>query len=224
MKGAGRTHSNAITRGELAGSLSAGLSALQVSLDPERQERLIDYLDLLEKWNSVYNLTAIRKRQDMLSAHLLDSLAIVPLIERLGVHHVLDVGAGAGLPGIPLAIALPALRVDLVDAVQKKTAFQTQVKAQLLLTNLHCHHARVEALTLPKSPDCIVSRAFSELADMVRLAGGLLAPGGVMVAMKGQLPQQEMAALPAPWRVAQVQPLQVPGLDAQRCAVVLERA
>ena len=224
MKAAGRRQSTEIPRSELAGALRAGLSALQVSWNAQAQERLLDYLDLLDKWNAVYNLTAIRNRQDMLSVHLLDSLALVPLIERLGVHHVLDVGAGAGLPGIPLAIALPGLRVELVDAVQKKTAFQTQVKAQLQLANLHCHHARVEALTLVQSPDCIISRAFSDLADMVRLAGPLLAADGVMVAMKGQLPQQEMAALPAPWRVSEVLPLQVPGLDAQRCALVLERA
>jgi len=207
----------------LAGRLAQGLDAMGLSLAAAQQGQLLEYLALLEKWNAVYNLTAVREVAAMLPAHVLDALSIVPLLARLGVGHVLDVGAGAGLPGIPLAIAMPALRVELVDAVQKKVAFQTQVKAQLRLANLHCHHARIEALTLAEKPDCIVSRAFSALDDMVRGAGRLLAAGGVMVAMKGLHPDAEIAALAPGWRVAELVDLTVPGLDAQRCAVVLRR-
>lgn len=223
MKAGGR-RGVALGRAELAVQLHEGLAALGVSADGAQQDRLLDYLALLEKWNGVYNLTAIRDPQAMLVSHLLDSLAIAPLVARLAVRRLLDVGAGAGLPGIPLAIVLPHLHVDLVDAVQKKVAFQTQVKAQLHLTNVACHHARIEVLTLDNMPDCIVSRAFSELADMVTLTGPVLAPGGVMVAMKGVTPHAEIAALPVGWAVRETLELTVPGLDAQRCAVVLERA
>ena len=209
--------------GDLRGRLSVGLVQLGLDLDEAQQVAMIEYLGLLEKWNAVYNLTAIRDRHEMLAAHVMDSLALIPLIKTLGIRHLLDVGSGAGLPGIPLAIALPKLQVDLVDAVQKKVAFQNQVKAQLGLVNLWPHHARVEALTLGKSPDGIVSRAFSTLAEMASLARPLLAEGGYLIAMKGQNPAREIAELKEDWKVSDLVTLAVPGLEAQRCAVVLER-
>lgn len=218
----GRNTALALPPEVLAERLAQGAAALQVPLDARAPGQLLDYLALLQKWNAVYNLTAIRDPAEMLVAHVLDSLAILPLLLRLGVRHILDVGSGAGLPGIPLAIAKPDWRVDLVDAVQKKVAFQTQVKAQLQLANLHCHHGRIEVLTLPEKPDCIVSRAFASLADMAAGAGHLLAAGGVMVAMKGQRPDVEIAALPSAWAVREIADLAVPGLAAERCAVVLQ--
>jgi len=211
-------------RSHLLEQLERGQAALGLQLSGPQQVLLVDYLALLEKWNSVYNLTAVRDPRQMLPLHLMDSLAIVPLVRRLGLRRVLDVGAGAGLPGIPLAIAMPEVQVDMVDAVQKKVAFQSQVKAELKLPNIHSHHARVEALTLTEKPDGIVSRAFSDLAALVALAGHLLAPGGRILAMKGQLPERESAALPAQWRVVETVELHVPELEAQRCVLVLERA
>ncbi len=205
-------------------TLSFGLAALGLSLDTIQKRRLLDYLGLLEKWNAVYNLTAVRDPSEMLSVHLLDSLALVPLVKSLRIRHLLDVGSGAGLPGIPIAIALPDIEVDLVDAVQQKVAFQTQVKAELGLANVTPHHARVEALTLTNRPDGIISRAFSELSQMVKLAGPLLAKGGYLVAMKGVRPEQEIAALVTGWKVREVVDLHVPGLAAQRCAVVVTPA
>lgn len=211
-------------RSRLSERLDQGQAALGLQLSAAQQSILLDYLAMLEKWNLVYNLTAVRDPQQMLTLHLLDSLAIVPLVRRLGLRHVLDVGSGGGLPGIPLAVAMPELRVEMVDTVQKKVAFQSQVKAELKLPNIHSHHARVEALTLAERPDGIVSRAFSELASLVTLAGHLLAPGGRILAMKGQLPERESAALPAGWRISETVDLRVPELDAQRCVLVLERA
>lgn len=211
-------------RGRLSERLEQGQAALGLQLSAAQQSLLIDYLAMLEKWNSVYNLTAVRDPQQMLTLHLMDSLAIVPLVRRLGLRHVLDVGSGGGLPGIPLAVSMPEIRVAMVDTVQKKVAFQNQVKAELKLLNIRSYHARVEALTLTERPDCIVSRAFSELAVLVTLAGHLLAPGGRILAMKGQQPERESAALPADWRLVETVDMQVPELDAQRCVLVLERA
>jgi len=211
-------------RSRLLGRLDQAQAGLGMHLSMTQQALLIDYLVLLQKWNGVYNLTAVRDPEEMLTLHLIDSLAVVPLVRRLGLQHILDVGSGGGLPGIPLAVAMPDVQLELVDTVQKKVAFQNQVKAELKLPNVISHHARVEALTLAKSPDGIVSRAFSDLAALVTLAGHLLAPGGRMLAMKGQLPALESAALPAGWQIHETIELHVPGLDAQRCVVVLGRA
>lgn len=224
MKPAVRSRSRVPDRPALAARLSAGLVALGVNASVAQQECLLDFLMLMSKWNGVYNLTAIRDPHAMLVMHVLDSLAIAPLIERLGVQRLLDVGSGAGLPGIPLAIVLPDLWIDSVDAVQKKIAFQTQAKAELGLVRFQAHHARIEALTLHQKPDCIVSRAFAELDVMVRLCGDQLAQAGVLLAMKGVMPEAEMASLPSGWRVREVVPLTVPDLNAARCAVLLERA
>lgn len=210
----------AFDRDMLTTRLRAGVAALQLKLDDIQLGKLLDYLGLLAKWNAVYNLTAVRDPAQMLHQHLLDSLAVVPAFAR--AENVLDVGAGGGLPGIVLAIARPDMAVTLVDTVQKKCAFLTQVKAELGLTNVSVQHARVEALQAGPF-DVITSRAFAELADFVNWSGHLLAPGGRFIALKGQRPDDEIARLPAGWRVTAVQALQVPELGAERHLVFIER-
>lgn len=200
--------------------LCHGLEALDLGLDVERRGRLLDYLDLLGKWNKTYNLTAIREPERMLSHHLLDSLAILP---HVGPAPLLDVGSGAGLPGIPLAIARPDLQVTLLDGVDKKCAFMRQASIQLGLGNISVVHARVEAWRPGQRFGQIVSRAFSELAEFVALTAHLLAEGGRWLAMKGTRPDTELARLEGA-RLAQCVPLRVPGLDAERHLLILERA
>ena len=207
----------------LAAGLRAGLEGLGLALDEAQQQTLLSYVDWVAKWNRVYNLTAVREPQDMLTHHLLDSLAVVqPLCRHLAQARVaqprlLDVGAGAGLPGVVLAIACPHLDVSCVDTVAKKALFIQQVAAALRLPNLHGIHARVESLT--QGFDVVTSRAFASLADFSTWSGAALAPGGVWMAMKGKRPADEMAQLPAGVDVFHVEPLAVPGLDAERCLV-----
>jgi 16S rRNA (guanine527-N7)-methyltransferase len=176
------------------------------------------YLGLLARWNAAYNLTAVRDPAQMRLQHLADCLAVVePLRRRLGERpaRLLDVGSGGGLPGVVLAIANPAWDVTCVDAVGKKAAFIRQVAGELALPNLHAEHARVEALKAPPF-DAIASRAFASLPDFVRLTRPLLASGGVWMAMKGRRPDDEIAALPPDIDVFHVEPIDVPGLDAER--------
>jgi len=194
--------------------LSAGPIALG---DP----RLEAYLGLLAKWNAAYNLTAVRDPAQMRTQHLADCLAVLePLRRQLGGRpaRILDVGSGGGLPGVVLALAEPIWDVSCVDAVGKKAAFVRQVAAELALPNLHAAHARVEALEAPPF-NVITSRAFSSLPDFARLTRPLLAAGGVWMAMKGKRPDDEIAALPADIEVFHVEPLTVPGLDAERCLI-----
>jgi len=200
--------------------LADGLEALPVTLDPPRQAGLLAYLELLHKWNKTYNLTAIREPERMLTHHLLDSLAILP---HLGAGSLLDVGSGAGLPGIPLAIARPDLEVTLLDAVQKKCAFMQQTCIELGLARVRVAHARVEAWRPDQRYAQIVSRAFSELNDMVRMTGHLLAEGGRWLAMKGAFPGAELDRLVGA-RLVSAPRLRVPGLDAERHLIVLEAA
>lgn len=209
--------------------LRRGLATLGLSLTDAQVMHLLDYQDLLLKWNRVYNLTAVREPKDMLSHHLLDSLAVVaPLQRQLRARdrgleaQLLDVGAGAGLPGVVLAICCPQLRVACVDAVAKKMAFVRQVQATLGLANLQAIHARVE--TLSGTYDVVCSRAFASLVDFITGTRQLLAPGGCWLAMKGQNPVDELAALPSDVKMFHVEQLQVPELDAQRCIVWLEPA
>ena len=203
----------------LAPALARGLAALDLSLSEAQQQQLLAYLDLLLKWNKVYNLTAVRDPEQMLVQHLLDCLAVIPpLRQRLpNLKTVLDVGAGGGLPAVVLAIACPALQVTAVDTVAKKAAFIQTAAHTLGLPNLQGVHARVEDLRGPF--ELITSRAFASLSDFVSGSRAALQPGGVWMAMKGKHPADELAALPADVVLEQVQHLQVPGLDAERCLV-----
>ncbi len=205
---------------DLGTRVARGTAALGLELDSEQVRRLVDYLQLLVRWNGVYNLTAVRDPIQMVATHLLDSLAVAPLVRELHAVRLLDVGSGAGLPGIPLSIALPELAVSLVDAVGKKIAFLNQVKGVLRL-DFTPIHARVEALTTASNYDCIVSRAFSSLADFTAASAHLLAPQGTWIALKAQDPGDEIRALPDGIEVVRVVALDVPDLDAQRCAVLM---
>jgi 16S rRNA (guanine527-N7)-methyltransferase len=210
----------------LEGRLREGLATLGLALDVRQVRQLLDYLALLKKWNKVYNLTAIRNTDDMLTHHLLDSLAAVPHLatwarKGRGPARVLDVGSGGGLPGMPLAIACPDIQITLVDIVQKKTAFLTQCKAELGLANVAVHWGHVEKIAEAPSYTVLTSRAFAELIDFVTLAGHLLAPGGHVLAMKGVYPTGELDKLPKEWAITQVERLNVPWLEAERHLVVL---
>ncbi|MBC8641069.1 16S rRNA (guanine(527)-N(7))-methyltransferase RsmG [Caballeronia sp. EK] len=204
----------------LATTLEKGVAELDIALSPSQIQKLLDYVALLGKWNSVYNLTAIRDPQQMLIQHILDSLAIVPAVSTRKPATALDVGSGGGLPGIVLAIALPELRVTLNDIVHKKTAFQSQAKVQLGLNNLSVVTGRVESLRpgveVPGKFDLIVSRAFAELSDFVTLARHLVADDGRILAMKGVRPEAEAARVPAGATVLGIERLNVPMLDAER--------
>jgi 16S rRNA (guanine527-N7)-methyltransferase len=204
---------------DLARDLSEGARSLGLSLTPEDQRRLLDYLALLQKWNRVYNLTAVRDPAEMLTHHLLDSLAALPALNRHapGATAILDVGSGGGLPGVVLALCRPDWQVTCVDAVAKKTAFVQQVAGNLGLSNLRGVHSRVQDLgaTWP----LITCRAFASLGDFTHWSASVLSPGGVWAAMKGKYPQDEIDALPASVQVFHVEPLNVPGLEAERCLV-----
>ena len=200
--------------------LTSGAAELGLSLSDAQYEQLLGYLALIQKWNKVYNLTAVRDPQEMLTHHLLDSLtAVAPLLRhtRGQPAKVLDVGSGGGLPGIVLAICRPELDVSCVDTVGKKAAFIQQVAASLKLLNLRGIHARVESLSGPF--DVICCRAFASLPDFVNWSRGALAGQGVWMAMKAKHPQTEIDGLPADVQVFHVEPLAVPGLDVERCMV-----
>jgi 16S rRNA (guanine527-N7)-methyltransferase len=203
--------------------LKVGAAELGLDLSLTQLDQLMAYLGLIQKWNKVYNLTAVRDAQEMLTHHLLDSLtAIAPLVRHTQGQpaKVLDVGSGGGLPGIVLAICRPELDVSCVDTVGKKAAFIQQVAATLRLPNLRGIHARVETLTGPF--DVICCRAFASLPDFVNWSRGALAEQGVWMAMKGKHPQSEIDGLPADVNVFHVEPLTVPGLDVERCMVWLK--
>ena len=212
-------------RATFHGVLEQNASAMGVTLDARQVGQLLDYLGLLAKWNAVYNLTAVRDPAQMVTQHLLDSLSVVPAFAE--ARRVLDVGAGGGLPGIVLAIwagvAHPDMRIALIDTVNKKTAFLTQVKAELGLANVTVHTGRVEQLQVDSPFDVITSRAFAELTDFVTWSGHLLSDDGRFIAMKGVLPEDEIRRLPAGWVVESVQPLVVPTLAAQRHLIVIRR-
>jgi 16S rRNA (guanine527-N7)-methyltransferase len=206
---------------ELDRRLEKGVGELRLSLGRDDRTKLLQYLALLEKWNRVYNLTAIRDRGKMVSGHLLDCLAVIPYVTGT---RVLDVGSGAGFPGIPVAVARPDIQVVLLDSNHKKAAFLRQVVADLQLKNATVTCERVEAWHGGEKFDCIISRAFAEIAEFIALTRHLLASGGIFAAMKGVHPFEEIERLPPDFRVRQVHAFAVPGLEAERHLVLIERA
>ncbi|ENO81929.1 16S rRNA methyltransferase GidB [Thauera sp. 27] len=209
-----------------AAQLSDGVAALGFALPQETVDRLLAFGELLLKWNKVYNLTAIRSPQEVITHHLLDSLAVLPHLKR--VSRLADIGSGGGLPGVALAIVRPGLVVSSIETVGKKASFQQQAKIELGLGNFSVLNKRVEQVQAQGLPggaaEGVISRAFSSLADFVNLSGHLLAEGGALYAMKGAHPADEIAALPAGWVVAETHALMVPGLDAERHLLVIRRA
>ena len=204
----------------VADVLKQGINQLPLQLSEAQVEKLLDYLALLNKWNSVYNLTSVRDPLEMVKLHLLDSLAAVSAFA--GAANVLDVGAGGGLPGMVLAISRPDMKVSMIDTVHKKTAFLNQVKAELELSNVTVYTKKVQELEVKTKFDVITSRAFADLSDFVNWSGHLLAEGGQYIALKGTAPAEERERLPASWKVQKLEPLAVPGLDAERHLVFIQ--
>lgn len=212
---------------EPSGQLERAAADLGLTLSPPQIDGLLRYLDLLQRWNGTYNLTAIRDEQGMVTHHLVDCLSVVgPMRRQLATAsaepRILDAGSGGGLPGVLFALVQPGWEVTCVDAVGKKAAFVRQVAGELGLHNLHAVHARLEQYRAAPF-DMVTARAFASLSDLARLTSALLKPGGCWMAMKGQVPTDEMAALPPEIEVFHVEPLTVPGLDAQRCIVWMRR-
>ncbi len=207
-------------RNVVADVLKQGVKQLPLALSEEQVEKLLDYLALLNKWNAVYNLTSVRDPLEMVKLHLLDSLTAVPAFKH--AHNVLDVGAGGGLPGMVLAISRPDMKVSMIDTVHKKTAFLNQVRAELGLSNVTVYTKKVQELEVKTKFDVITSRAFADLSDFVNWSGHLLQEGGQYIALKGTAPAEERERLPAPWKVQKLEPLAVPGLDAERHLVFIQ--
>lgn len=203
----------------LLDQLVAGAACLGVPLDDRTLGKLVKLLELLDKWNAVYNLTAIKTRQEWVTHHLLDSLSVTP---HLVGQRMLDVGTGPGFPGLPLAIIQPARSWTLVDSNQKKTAFAVQAAAELELENVQVQQIRIEQHRPPQRYDFVVSRAFAELADFVRLAGHLVTDVGYLAAMKGKVLTSELGAIPPTFRCHDVIPLTVPGVDAERHLILMQ--
>ena len=206
---------------QLAQQLECGLTSMKISMDHGIQILLLDYLKLLQKWNRVYNLTAVRDLEKMVSTHLLDSLAVLPHLPK---GHILDVGAGAGLPGIPLAAATPSNQFSLIESNQKKSAFLRQAVAELKLANVRVFCLKVEDWLPPMKFNCIIARAYAELSKFIESSKHLLAPEGIFAAMKGRYPAAELEHIPKGYAAQKVIELQVPGLDAARHLVLVGRA
>jgi len=205
----------------LATRLTVGLQALALPLSTPQQQQLLDYVALLAKWNRHYNLTAVRDPQQMVPRHLLDSLTLLPYLQG---SHLLDIGSGAGLPGVPLAIAAPERHFTLLDSNGKKCRFITQAVAELRITNLSVVHCRVEQFQPPQRFDTIMARAFADMATITAVAAPRLAPQGQILAMKGVVPLAELEQLPSGWHHTTIA-LQVPTLDqAQRHLIRLVAA
>lgn len=205
----------------LAEQLAQGIAELRLQIPPDVQARLVEYLALIAKWNRVHNLTAVRDSAKMVSVHVLDSLAVAP---HLQAGSVVDVGSGAGLPGIPLALMWPQTRVVLLDSNHKKAAFLRQAVIELGLRNAEVVCERVEMWRPAEKFDVVISRAFSDLPEFVKLAGHLCADGGLVAAMKGVYPDEELAQLPATFKLHSAPSLKVPGLGAERHLVLVSPA
>jgi 16S rRNA (guanine527-N7)-methyltransferase len=203
-------------------ALERGLEQLALALPASASEQLLQYLALLDKWNRIYNLTAIRDPLGMVSHHLLDSLAALPHLPLAAAARVADAGSGAGLPGIPLALARPQWQVALIEANQKKAAFLRQARIELELANVEVHEGRIEAWRPADRFGLVISRAFTRLADFVATCRHLVAPRGVLAAMKGKHPRAELADLPADVQCKAVIALGVPFLEAERHLVLCE--
>jgi 16S rRNA (guanine527-N7)-methyltransferase len=212
---------SAFDREALTAMLRDGVAALPLSLSDAQIEQMISYLALLAKWNSVYNLTSVRDPNEMVKLHLLDSLSAAHAFKE--AKNVLDVGSGGGLPGMMLAITYPAMRISMIDIVNKKTAFLAQAKTELGLANVTVNTGRVEALQVEQKFDVITSRAFSELCNFVNWSGHLLADGGQFIAMKGVAPNEEIERLPEGWKVTAIEPLSVPGLEVARHLIIIQK-
>lgn len=193
--------------------LIAGLQTLELPCDADKIERLLAFIALIEKWNKAYNLTAIRKRQEMVSLHLLDSLAITPYLHG---ERIIDIGTGAGLPGIPLAVYAPDKHFVLLDSNQKKTRFVQQAVLELKLHNVTVCHSRAEDYHPEKPFDTILTRAFAALPEILQVTGHLIAQHGILLALKGRAPEEELAQIAVPYAL---HTLHVPGIDAERCLV-----
>lgn len=195
--------------------LITGLESLNLAFDEKKIEQLMSFIKLLEKWNKAYNLTSIRNTEDMVSLHLLDSLAVLPFIEG---KYVIDIGTGAGLPGIPLAIYLPGIDFTLLDSNAKKTRFVQQAILELKLNNVTVCHSRVENYLPETSFDTVITRAFASLSDIVKLSAHLVSQSGVILAMKGQLPDEQDINSAKTTLI----PINVPGIPAKRCLVKMQ--
>ena len=206
----------------MTAALVDGLTALEMHADVAAQATLLQYLALLDKWNRTHNLTAIRDPEQMVTHHLLDSLAALAHFPDQASLRLLDIGSGGGLPGVPLAIARPAWRVVLVDSNHKKAVFLRQAVIELRLANVEVCAVRIQDYEVDRLFDVVISRAFSDLATFAELGRRLVAPGGRLVAMKGLYPHEELQQLPADVRVVAVPPVRVPGLDVQRHLVIME--
>lgn len=207
-------------RPALEAQLAAGLDALGIAVDADARAKLVDYVELLARWNATYNLTAVREPAEMVTRHLLDSLAIAPFVTG---DRVADLGTGAGLPGVPLAILQPRRRFELVEANGKKARFLREAVRRLPLPNAEVIEARAEGAH-PTPVPCVIARALAALPELATLAGHWLAPGGELLAMKGPGWEDEQRGLPAGWFVAATHRITVPGLDAGRFLVVLKQA
>lgn len=200
--------------------LAQGLAQLRLELSPATRQKLLDYIALIQKWNKIYNLTAVRDVRQMVGHHLLDCLAVVPHVQ---ARTILDVGSGAGLPGVPLALALPGTSFTLLDSSHKKCSFLRQAVIELALGNVEVVCARLEHWQPPHAFEMVISRAFSDLPHFVAAAGRLCTPAGVLAAMKGVYPAEELAQLPAGYTVQNVHALAVPGLAGERHLVLVKR-
>lgn len=205
---------------EIRDRLAQGVSEIDIEIDDKRQHAMLAYLDLLKRWNRVYNLTAIKSDRELLTHHVLDSLSIVPYLHG---ERIIDIGSGAGLPGIPVALACPQLQVTLIDSNAKRCRFLRQVKAQLKLQNVAIVQQRVEAYRSDEKFDSLVSRAFSSLLSFVASSKHLLADGGQLIAMKGQWPGDDSTVLPDGFMIANVIDLTVPGLSETRHLIVVKK-